>query len=933
MSANALAQITAIPDADFEQALIDLGIDGTGILDGSVFTNDINTITTLNVNNKGISDLSGIEGFAALQTLLCNTNDLTSLDLSQNTALETVFCSANFITSINVSNSPALQVLNCENNQIAALDVSGNTALVNLFCGANNLSGLDVSNNTALQNLECYDNTIATLDISNNTQLTLLDVSYTSLNALNLSNNTALTSLTCNNSQFGALDVSGNVALESLDCRLNQITELDVSANTAMTLLHANNNLLTSLNVRNGNNSQMNNVSFNASGNPDLECITVDDVNYANATWFQIDAQTAFSENCNLTYVPDDNFEQALIDLGYDDVLDDQVATTEISGVVALNVNNRNISDMTGIADFAALADLRCRDNVIENLDLSQNVNLSSLRCYNNQLVSLNVRNGNNLNMTAFNATGNSDLLCIEVDDATYSTANWVNVDAQSSFSEDCSVGMTYVPDNNFEQALIDLGLDDVLNDQVITANINTVASLVISNKGIADLTGIEDFTALVNLNCLGNQLTTLDLSQNTSLTNLNVGTNQISVLDVTQNTALVVLWCDNNQLVELNVANGNNSQFTVFNATGNTDLTCIQVDDAAYSTANWVNVDSQSAFSENCALVEQTYVPDDNFEQALIGLGYDVGPLNDSVPTANIDTALSINISSQGISDLTGIEDFADLTELFCDYNSISSVDVSQNLALDILSLSGNNLTQLDVTQNTVLTSLNCSNNELTELDVSLNTSLVMLNFKVNSISGIDLSQNTQLTNLFCFTNQLTTLDLTQNTALTNLRCQNNGLQNLDVAQNTVLRMLNCSGNELTALNVKNTNNDNFIVFDATDNPDLICIEVDNETYSTTNWTDIDAQSFFSENCNLVSVNTPDAASGITLYPNPAKDVFAINTDLSVHSISILDATGRAVLHSSKQKQMDVSGLPSGIYFVLSATDKGMYRHRLVVQ
>ena len=35
-----------------------------------------------------------------------------------------------------------------------------------------------------------------------------------------------------------------------------------------------------------------------------------------------------------------------------------------------------------------------------------------------------------------------------------------------------------------------------------------------------------------------------------------------------------------------------------------------------------------------NVFFAQQTYVPDDNFEQALIDLGYDTPPLNDYVPT-----------------------------------------------------------------------------------------------------------------------------------------------------------------------------------------------------------------------------------------------------------------------------------------------------------
>ncbi|TCP23701.1 hypothetical protein EV195_108174 [Tenacibaculum skagerrakense] len=58
----------------------------------------------------------------------------------------------------------------------------------------------------------------------------------------------------------------------------------------------------------------------------------------------------------------------------------------------------------------------------------------------------------------------------------------------------------TYVPDDNFEQALIDLGYDNVLDDYVLTSNITNVTSLQISNKGIQDLTGIESFTSLQQL-------------------------------------------------------------------------------------------------------------------------------------------------------------------------------------------------------------------------------------------------------------------------------------------------------------------------------------------------------------------------------------------------------------------------------------------------
>ena len=59
----------------------------------------------------------------------------------------------------------------------------------------------------------------------------------------------------------------------------------------------------------------------------------------------------------------------------------------------------------------------------------------------------------------------------------------------------------TYVPDDNFEQELINLGYDNVLDDYVQTSNIVTVTSLDVHSSNIADLTGIEEFTAIINPN------------------------------------------------------------------------------------------------------------------------------------------------------------------------------------------------------------------------------------------------------------------------------------------------------------------------------------------------------------------------------------------------------------------------------------------------
>jgi len=84
-------------------------------------------------------------------------------------------------------------------------------------------------------------------------------------------------------------------------------------------------------------------------------------------------------------------------------------------------------------------------------------------------------------------------------------------------------VQYTYVPDDNFEQALIDAGYDDALDDSVLTATISTVGSLYLENKNISDLTGIEDFSNLSILRVHSNGLTSIDVSNNPLLTYLNL--------------------------------------------------------------------------------------------------------------------------------------------------------------------------------------------------------------------------------------------------------------------------------------------------------------------------------------------------------------------------------------------------------------------------
>ena len=112
--------------------------------DGEVSYAEAKVVTHIDVCNKGISSLKGIESFTNLTYLACFSNPFNS--------------SSNQLTSLDVSQNTALTVLKCYTNQLTSLDVRGCTALKELWCSSNQLTSLDVSHNPALEVLYCSSN-------------------------------------------------------------------------------------------------------------------------------------------------------------------------------------------------------------------------------------------------------------------------------------------------------------------------------------------------------------------------------------------------------------------------------------------------------------------------------------------------------------------------------------------------------------------------------------------------------------------------------------------------------------------------------------------------------------------------------------------------------------------------------------------------------
>lgn len=305
------------------------------------------------------------------------------------------------------------------------------------------------------------------------------------------------------------------------------------------------------------------------------------------------------------------------------------------------------------------------------------------------------------------------------------------------------AIDATNFPDNNFRTyvATFDTDGDGTLSQ----TEIKKVKSINVEKKSIAQLDGIEFFTAITSLKCDNNNLTSLDLSSNTKLKTLSCQANSLTSLNVVGCTALEKMYCQTNQLVSLTVAStaltelyANNNSLTSVDITGCPNLATLRL----YRNPNLQYVD----FSGNSKMKR-------------------------------------LDIYS-------------------C---ALTSIDVSNMPDLEWLAMSDNQLTEIDVTNNPLLYNLTFSNNNVSELDISNNPWLKTLRFENNNISEIDVAHLSELTLFTCSNNNIAELNVTNSPKLTTFRCEGNQLTQLDVTKNPALVHFQCDDNQLTTLDLSN--------------------------------------------------------------------------------------------------------------------------------
>jgi hypothetical protein len=361
----------------------------------------------------------------------------------------------------------------------------------------------------------------------------------------------------------------------------------------------------------------------------------------------------ANAQNVN---IPDANFKAALVaNASVNTNMDAEIQVSEASVFNgAINVSQLNITDLTGIEEFVALDYLDCRGNYISGLDVSANIALTYLDCSGNYLpgyggfnggndyvyyldtldvsanIAITILKCNNNGLLSLNTTGLTALTYIDCsfNSRLYFAPMWAapvlyhssspllnfssntaltylncSSNALSSLDVSENTALTYLDCSNYNWTEDEIMVEDGVTLSSLNLSANTALTYLNCIGNVLSSLDLSTCNELTFLDCSYNQLTSLDVSACTALTILDCTYNQLTSLDVSANTALTYLECFNNQLTSLDVKNGNNINMVTFSAFVNPNLSCIEVDDVAWSNSNWANnINATASFSLNCS-------------------------------------------------------------------------------------------------------------------------------------------------------------------------------------------------------------------------------------------------------------------------------------------------------------------------------------------
>ena len=243
---------TVIADANFERALIAMGLDD--VVDGRVLSENISSVTQLSIrkdyynpttaSGSTFSSIFSDNGFAYATGTNNLITDVTGLENFK--SLRVLWFDNQKATNFNFSNMKNLQYLSLWQAPITSIDVSGLTKLKLLGLGETSLTTVDVSK---LVNLEEVD-----FQQDNNGVLPYTTANGTTVGgftSLDFTNNTKLQRIYIASNNLTTIDLTKNTALQELWASYNRFTSVNLSLNTMLSyVILSNNTTLTSLNLR-----------------------------------------------------------------------------------------------------------------------------------------------------------------------------------------------------------------------------------------------------------------------------------------------------------------------------------------------------------------------------------------------------------------------------------------------------------------------------------------------------------------------------------------------------------------------------------------------------------------------------------------------------------------------------------------------------------
>ena len=351
-----------VPDDTFREYLLkQFDKDHNGIL----YPAERYAVTEIDVNDKNITSLKGIEFFPNLKKLNCGHNRLTSLDVSKNTVL---------------------QELVCWENQLTSLDVSQNTALQELECFENKLTSLDVSQNPALQKLDCWDNRLTSLDVSQNTKLTALYFDTNQITSLQADNCTNLTVIFTGGNKYKVEVYKKTRILDP------SILPGNFDISRVRNLKGATQNADGTLTVQEGVGKVT--YEYRCVGEiyrPFILNVTkVDDPNAGIVPPVTPPSGGGDSIAIDASNFPDPDF-RTYVKAEFDKDNNNSLSESERNAATVINVKDKLMETLEGIEFFPNLKELDCSINQLSRLNVSQNTALEKLDCSTNQLSSLNL--------------------------------------------------------------------------------------------------------------------------------------------------------------------------------------------------------------------------------------------------------------------------------------------------------------------------------------------------------------------------------------------------------------------------------------------------------------------------------------------------------------------------------------------------------------